>query len=120
MSIDYFSLDGQPKVDKSDWFASISCLSGCLNGTPASYSINIQRETFLLQSERKNLWSHIMTLPADIASNGVKVLSYVQNLMTPGGTLDTEQETVSKVFCGLKSKNDRQLNSSRLNDDVLY
>ena len=120
MSIDYFSLEGQPKVDKSDWFASISCLSGCLNGTPASYSLNVQRETFLLQSERKNLWSHISTLPADITTNGVKLLSYVQNLMTPGGTLDTEQETVSKVFHGTKSKSDRQLNNNRLNDDVLY
>ena len=40
--------------------------------------------------------------------------------MTPGGTLNTEQETVSKVFRGTKSKSDRQLNNNRLNDDVLY
>ena len=66
------------------------------------------------------MWSHILTLPADITTNGVKLISYIQNLMTPGGTLDIEQETVSKVFYGTKSKSDRQLNNDRLNDDVLY
>ena len=34
MSIDYFNTDKSAKrVDKSDWFASITCISPALNGT---------------------------------------------------------------------------------------
>ena len=40
--------------------------------------------------------------------------------MTPGGTLDTEQETVSKVFQEHRSKSDKLRNISGTNDDLLY
>ena len=32
MSIDYFNQNLETKVDKSDWIASITCLSGLNNG----------------------------------------------------------------------------------------
>ena len=48
----------------------------------------------------------------------VKAVSFVQNYLTPGGTLDTEQETIAKVFKEVRSKNEVQ--PSRPNEDVLY
>ena len=39
LSIDYFNTDPNArKVDKSDWFASITCISPALNGTPKVFS----------------------------------------------------------------------------------
>ena len=33
LSIDYFALPGEEKVDKSSWIASLTAISGCLNGS---------------------------------------------------------------------------------------
>lgn len=40
--------------------------------------------------------------------------------MTPGGTLDTEQETISKVFQDHRTKGDKLRNVNGTNDDLLY
>ena len=49
MQIDYFSDDeavtGIPKQDKSDWFASITTLSGCINGSLSVHSFGIGTKT---------------------------------------------------------------------------
>ena len=98
MSIDYFSLDGEPKVDKSDWFASVSSVSGCFNGTHSVYSLDIDRDTYLLQSNKRSLWKFLGTCVADIICHGYKAISFAQNMLTAEGTEDTEQESIVKVF----------------------
>lgn len=45
MSIDYFNRgDVSTKKDKSDWFASVTCLLGCLNGNVTSGSFGYSLE----------------------------------------------------------------------------
>ena len=41
MQIDYFNDGSRPKEDRSGWIASISSLSGCLNGSVSPYLIEI-------------------------------------------------------------------------------
>jgi len=47
MKIDYFNDGSRPIVDRSDWFASITCLSGVLNGALTPYGLGIDCETSL-------------------------------------------------------------------------
>ena len=46
LSIDYFALPGEPKVDKSSWIASLSAISGAFNGSTGSHSTGLN-EKFL-------------------------------------------------------------------------
>jgi hypothetical protein len=39
MSIDYFNDGTRAKEDQSNWFASITSISGVLNGAPVVYSL---------------------------------------------------------------------------------
>ena len=60
---------------------------------------------------------------ADAVRHCYKVVSFVQNALTPEGTQDTEQENVIKVFkenknnTGFKFVTD---NTKKCNDDILY
>ena len=49
LSIDYFALpDDTSRVDKSDWIASITCISGCLNGSLGPYASSVNEKNFRL------------------------------------------------------------------------
>ena len=41
MQIDYFNDGSRPDEDRSDWFASVTSLSGCLNGTVSPYFLDL-------------------------------------------------------------------------------
>ena len=36
-------------VDKSDYFASITCINGCLNGSSGPYCLDLCEETFKIK-----------------------------------------------------------------------
>ena len=76
MSIDFFGLPGEPKVDKSDWFASISCISGCFNGAHLVYSVNLDRDTCLLKSKTANKVKFLETWMADAIRHCYKAVSF--------------------------------------------
>ena len=86
MSIDYFSLPGEPKVDKSDWFASVTSLQGCFNGAHCVYSIELDKDTCLLQSDRTSKRKFVATCLADGLRYGYKIFASIQNALTIGGT----------------------------------
>lgn len=95
LSIDYFSLPGEAKVDKSDWVASVTALSGCHNGTLGAFASCIN-DKFLLKSDKRRF---LETLPAYVMSKGYKVVGFAQNLVElQTGTQDVEPENVVKVF----------------------
>jgi hypothetical protein len=97
LSIDYFALPGEPKVDKSDWIASVTAISGCLNGSIGPYASCIN-EKFLLASDMSGKKRFLETLPAYVTSKGFKVVSFAQNMIEPAGTQEIEPENVIKVF----------------------
>jgi hypothetical protein len=41
MQIDYFNDGSRPVEDRSDWFASITAISGVMNGAPVNTSMFI-------------------------------------------------------------------------------
>ena len=95
LSIDYFALPGEPRVDKSGWIASITCLSGCLNGSVGPYGVSVNDENFFLNSDRKK---YLETCTADISRDFIKYFASAQNMIEPAGTQEIEPENVIKVF----------------------
>ena len=81
-------------MDKSNWIASLTSISGALNGSLGPYACCIN-EKFLLQSDRRR---YIETLAGDIIGKGYKIFASAQNFFTPKGTLELEPENVVKVF----------------------
>lgn len=94
LSINYFALPGEPQVDKSNWIASVTAISGCFNGSLGCYSPGLN-DKFLLQSDCKKI---IETLPATVVNKGFRVVAAVQNVFMSAGTQDVEPENVVKVF----------------------
>lgn len=47
MQIDYFADNLSERTDKSDWFASITSISGCLNGTTGPHALGLDQKTCL-------------------------------------------------------------------------
>lgn len=82
MSIDYFSLPGEEKVDKNEWFASVTCVSGCLNGTVGVYR-SIDEKTGLLHGD-KDRW--LETWHREVFRHGFKVVAAIQNCFAFEGT----------------------------------
>jgi hypothetical protein len=77
MQIDYFNDGKSPKEDKSDWFASITSISGCLNGTLAGHSLEIDPKSSLpnkFTNDFKRLLSPIIWY-------GLTGFSVLQNLV---------------------------------------
>ena len=118
MSIDYFSLPGEAKVDKSDWIASITTVSACFNGSFQLYE-HIDRKTGLQIVEEERFFE---TCHRFILIYGWYVLCFILNCITPGGTKDTEQENVTKIL--KHSKNSTGLpfdqHKTNRNNDALY
>ena len=94
MSIDYFSLPGEPKNNKNDWFASVTCFSGCLNGSLGIYR-HVNPKNGFIDVEKGRI---LETWPRYISTHGFNYIAAVLNFFTFAGTLDIEQECVSKVF----------------------
>ena len=86
MSIDYFSLPGEIKVDKSDWFASVTTISACFNGSFQLYE-HIDRKTGLQIVEEERFFE---TCHRFALIYGWYILCFILNCITPGGTKDTE------------------------------
>jgi len=120
LSIDYFALPGQQKEDKSSWIASLTCISGCLNGSLSPYAGSFNEKTLTIKSDEKRYFE---TLQADGLGNAFKALSFVQNLIDPTGTQDQEPENVVKVY---KQKPHASIKSILIdhskgsNHDILY
>ena len=77
MQIDYFNDGSSPKEDKSSWFASVTSLSGCLNGSVSPY-------TFLNPSSLKpnRMSKHgIQNSLGDITNKGYMGLIICYNLL---------------------------------------
>ena len=73
LSIDYFALPGEPKVDKSNWIASLTAISGAFNGTLGPYAGGTN-DKFLLQTDCKKI---IETLPATFSNYGLRIVAAV-------------------------------------------
>ena len=98
LSIDYFALPNEPHVDKSNWIASVTAISGCLNGSIGPYASSIN-ERYLLQSDRSNHKRQFETFAADLTNYGYKYFAMAQNMSDPiNGTQEIEPENVIKVF----------------------
>ena len=69
-------------MDKSNWIASITAISGCFNGSMGPYASCIN-DKYLLQSDQKK---YIETLAADTLRTGFKVFATAQNMIEPVGT----------------------------------
>ena len=82
------------KTDKSNWIASLTAISGCLNGSLGCESVSLN-EHFLLKSDCKKRFE---TVCAEVAGAGFKVIASVQNTIEPAGTQEIEPENVVKVF----------------------
>lgn len=74
LSIDYFALPGEPKVDKSNWIASLTSISGCLNGSLGPYASCIDDKTFLLKSNKERYYE---TMNANAMNQAMKVFCFV-------------------------------------------
>lgn len=96
LSIDYFALPGEPKVDKSSWVASVTSISGCHNGglSPNAVCLN---DKYLLEADCKKFYE---TFLAEVAKAGFKTVASIQNVFDPAclGTQEHEPENVVKVF----------------------
>lgn len=47
LKIDYFNDGCRPREDRSDWIASLTSISGCLNGALAGHGLEINPKTSL-------------------------------------------------------------------------
>ena len=81
-------------MDKSNWIASLTSVSGCFNGSFGPHASCID-ENFLLKSDPKK---YVETLAADVTCKAFKVFATAQNVIEPAGTQDVEPENVVKVF----------------------
>jgi len=87
MSIDYFNDGSSPKVDKSNWFASITCLSGALNGSLGAYGVDIDQKTFRFKEKKGSQYLiNPEILLADVIKVGFNALAVAQNACSPVGT----------------------------------
>ena len=118
MSIDYFSLPGEPKTDKSDWFASVTTVSACFNGVPLLYAL-LERESGLQKVEEDRF---LETWHRNVIIYGWPIVCAVLNCITPGGTKDTEQENVTKILKQNKNSSGFPFlrHPSNNNHDALY
>ena len=120
LSIDYFALPGEAKVDKSNWIASVTCISGCLNGSLGPYLSSMNDKNFVMKSDKNR---YLETINADLLNGAFKVFSFFQNTIEPAGTQEIEPENVVKVF---KEKPQSKIKSILVdpnrgkNDDILY
>lgn len=73
LSIDYFSLPGQEKVDKSNWVASLTSISGCLNGSVSAHASCVD-DKFFMASDKSN---YIETFPADATACAFKAFAFI-------------------------------------------
>ena len=68
-------------MDKSDWVASITCISGCLNGSISS--VGSLDDKGVMKSNPKRFFE-------DITKDGIRVgykfFSFGQNCIEPAGT----------------------------------
>ena len=118
MSIDYFSLPGEKKVDKSDWFASVTAVSACFNGNFACYE-HLDRQTGLQKVEDDRF---LETCHRNIMIYGWPIVCSILNCIAPGGTLDSEQENVTKILKHNKNSTGLPFLSHKAskNHDALY
>lgn len=104
LSIDYFNDGSRVKEDRSDWIASLTCLSGCNNGAPTSAGLNIDAKTSKFKSIKSHgiqdagLWSTLVMFGV----SGVVVNNFLQGPMNgklPGSvTNDMEFESRNKAI----------------------
>ena len=63
LKIDYFNDGTRPREDRSDWIASLTSISGCLNGALAGHSLELNPKTSLpneFSSDFKRLLSPVI------------------------------------------------------------
>ena len=104
LSIDYFNYNNETKTDKSNWIASITCLSGCNNGTGNTTGLNFDSHTTKFKSVKSHgffeagLWSGL----AMIGFSAVFANNWLQGPMhgrRPGSvTGDREPEVRNKMI----------------------
>ena len=82
MKIDYFN-DEEIKIDKSDWFASITNINPVLNGGIATYMFNYcyDKQKFISKAENGGFKDFAFV-------EGCKVVSIIQNLKNSNHTLN--------------------------------
>lgn len=82
LSIDYFNADPSgARVDKSDWVASMTCISPAFNGTTKVYSSGMNAK-YQLESnveDPRTYWASAMR-------HGYKVFAFAQQMTEPSGT----------------------------------
>lgn len=79
MSIDYFNKDANSiKQDKSDWFASITSMLGCLNGnmTSGAFGCNLKHNRTIALDEQGD--KDFMSV---FNPNGTKTAALLLNLI---------------------------------------
>jgi len=92
MSIDYFNRgDESTKQDKSDWFASVTSILGCLNGnvTSGTFGCSLEKHRSLRWNEegKRDIMGHFMP-------NFNKVAAVLLNSIAKDGTNDRQLENV--------------------------
>ena len=108
-------------MDKSNWIASITSISGCLNGSLGPITCGAHSEKYLMESKKDKMMDTFM---ADVIGVGYRALSCGQNLIE--GTQNKEPEYVVKVF-KQKSDNlpksilkDKTKMTTKENQDIMY
>ena len=122
LSIDYFALPGEPKQDKSDWIASLTSVSGCLNGSVGAHASGVD-DKFYLRSDKSQKLKYIETLAADALAAGTKYVACLSNVIEPAGTQEIEPENVVKVFKQRPQSTLRSILVDKRNDsnqDIMY
>ena len=86
-------LPSKPKVDRSDYIASITTLNGCNNGGPGSYYLDANEETRHFHETGPN-----STFLANAWVKIKKLWIITQNLLSPSLTKNQIQENIRKVI----------------------
>lgn len=115
LRIDYFNDGSTPKVDKSDFIASLTCINPILNGDLAPYllGVNIDKDKYIPAQEGgtfKDRWFV-----------GVcKTFTVIQNLLSQNQTMNVKREVIKRVFTSSKAEKDEVLYELGMQPYILF